>query len=147
MSEKKSPKSPLIKTATPAVAIAAVGYFLFAGLSGLWPFWPGDGDGYGDGDGDGTGTAIVSVVDSDDTEHAAEPEPAGDPPSLVIEIHEDKIIYDGEEISLYELEDILKRHESGEHGWTLRDAYRADKDTFDRVRELLADNGIFFAEG
>jgi len=116
----------------PVIAVAALVYCAIAYFNGLFPFGGGDGEGIG-----------VSLIDP---KYVVDHESVSEPPSLVIEIHENRIIYNGEEISLDELEIIIAKYSGDEYGWTILDVYRADKDTFDKVKELLANNNIFFAE-
>ena len=122
----------LLKIICVIVVVAVAAYCFYAAFNGLFPFGGGDGDGFG----------VVSLIDPKDI---TEPDSVSEPP-LVIEINENRIIYNEDEISFDELEIIIKKYGNDEYGWTIRDVYRADKDTFDKVRGLLANNDIFFAE-
>ena len=65
---------------------------------------------------------------------------------LIIEIHEDRIIFRGNEISLAELEEILRQHNNPEYIWELHDIYQAVKSVYDAVVELLNEHNIVFRE-
>ena len=120
------------------IVAVIVGGVLLANHFGIWPF----GSGFGDGDGDGTVNS--PVTDQEDTQEVVVSER---PPSLLIEIKEDVIIYDDNEVTLDELEAILKKYEGIDYIWTLQDSYRAYKLTYDNVSELLEKYDIVFREG
>jgi hypothetical protein len=119
------------------VAAVIVGGALLASHFGLWPF------GRGSGDGDGDGTVVSPVNNQEDVQ---EVEVSELPQSLLIEIREESIIYDNAEISLDDLETILQRYEGVDHAWTLQDTYRADKSTYDSVKNLLEKYDMVFRE-
>jgi hypothetical protein len=68
----------------------------------------------------------------------------GAAPPLLIEIEEDRIIYDGKEVSLSELEDILREYENTEYVWELRDTRQAVKRVYDEAAQLLDKYNIPF---
>lgn len=68
------------------------------------------------------------------------------PPSLLIEIHENNIIYNDEKTSLDELETILQKYENTDDIWILQDTYQASKSTYDEVKELLIKHNFVFGE-
>ena len=93
--------------------------------------------------GEGEGVVFVFAEDSQLPDNVYFPDEI---PITLIEIHEDRIIYDNDEITLDELSVILARFRGTEYTWTLTDAFRADKATFDSVRELLRENYLPVAE-
>lgn len=110
--------------------VAAVGYGAFAFLNEMWPFYGGDG-------------GAIPVLGPLLVDEQIEVE---QPPSLVIEIHEDRIVYDGDEISLDELEAILVQFQDIEHVWILQDVFMAEQATWTSVTELLRARNAVFAE-
>jgi len=108
--------------------VTAIGYGAFAFLSDMWPFNAGEG-------------GVIPVLGT-----MLVDENAQQPPSLVIEIHEDRILYDGNEISLDALEAILIQFEEADEIWTLQDAFMADQATWASVRDLLRARNVVFAE-
>ena len=69
-----------------------------------------------------------------------------EPPSSLIKIHNDKILYEDEEISLERLEEILLKYKDNEYIWEIRDVFQADKSTFDSVIDILKKLNMIFAE-
>ena len=110
--------------------VAAIGYGAFAFLNEMWPFSAGEG-------------GAIPVLG---TMFVDEQGDAEQPPSLVIEVHEDRIVYDGDEISLEDLEEILVQFQNVEEIWTLQDVFRADQATWASVRDLLRAHNVVFAE-
>jgi len=92
--------------------------------------------------GDGEGGILPVVV----TMTAPEDAVVVGPSSLLIEIHEELILYNSEEISLDELEAILERYSDTDDIWVLQDAFRADNFTFNSVRDLLRAHNMIFVE-
>jgi len=124
------------------VAAVIVGGALLLNHFGIWPF----GSGIGDSDGEGT-------VDSPITDPEEAPEidledliVVERPQSLVIEINEEKIMYNDEEITLDDLEALLQQFEGLEDIWTLEDSYRAEKAVYDSVKDLLVKYDMAFRE-
>ena len=137
------------KTAKSLVALAALGLFaaalLFvANLLGSFPFG-----------GHGGETPAVRADDADDSGGQSEPdepseteEPGEDEEPLpsVVEIHEARIVRDGQEISLGELEELLRARAAPGDAWELRDAHMADRAVYLEVRELMTRLGVAFSE-
>jgi len=119
------------------IAAVIVGAAFALNHFGIWPF------GSGIGDGDGEGTVESPVTDQDEEQEVIVTER---PPSLLIEIRENKVIYDGDEVTLDELETILQKFVDIDEIWTIQDAYRATKSTYDDVKELLVKHDLVFAE-
>jgi len=117
------------------IAAVVVGGLLLANYFGLWPF--------GRGSGDGDGTMDSPVTDLENTEDV---EVVERPPSLLIEIREDEILYDNNVIGLGDLENILQEYQGSDYVWTLQDTYRADKSTYDDVKNLLERYDMVFRE-
>jgi len=92
------------------------------------------------GDGGGGIIPVTAMVTTPENEVADAPD------TLVIEIHESRIVHDGEEISLDELDEIVARYAGGNSIWVLQDAFRANNATFNQVRTLLREHNIIFAE-
>ena len=122
------------------VAAVIVGGALLLNHFGIWPFGSGVGDGEGDGTVDSPITDPEVVPDIQDIEVIERPQ------SLVIEINEEKIMYNGEEITLDDLEAVLQQFESLEDVWTLEDSYRAEKSVYDNVKDLLVKYDMAFRE-
>lgn len=119
------------------IAAIIVGGAFLLGHFGIWPF----GSGSGDGDGDGTiNSPISNPEESQDIIVTERPQ------TFLIEIKEDKIIFDNDEVSLNEMENILQKYEALDDAWTLEDSYRADKYIYDEVRALLVKYDIIFRE-
>lgn len=117
-------------TCMVGAVVAAIGYGAFAFLNEMWPFSAGEGG----------AIPVLGTMFAD--EHAD----AEQPPSLVIEIYEDRIMYDGEEVSLEDLEAILRQFQEIDEIWTLQDTFRADQATWANVRDLLRAQNVIFAE-
>jgi len=115
--------------------IAVVAYGIYAFRNGRFPF--------GGGTGDGDGATEIPIVTE---ETIQEPVTVDEPQSLLIEIHENKIIYDEDELLLDELEKILQEFENTNFIWTLQDTYRAEKSVYNDVKELLEKLNIVFRE-
>ena len=64
--------------------------------------------------------------------------------ALVIEIYESRILFDGEEITLEELEELLQQY--ADYVWELVDVHQASVAVYNSVVELLNENGIAFRE-
>ena len=105
---------------TIALVVGAV-YLGIAYFKDLWPFSE-------------KGDSNLPSVDKEDSHEMEVPER---PPTLLIEIRENTIMYDGVELSLDELESILLKHKNPDDTWRLRDTYHADKSTYDEVKKLL----------
>ena len=110
--------------------VAAVGYGAFAFLNEIWPFYGGDG-------------GVIPVLGTMLAEEQAEAE---QPPSLVIEIHEDRIVYDGDHISLDDLDAVLVQFQDIDEVWILQDTFMADQATWAIVVDLLRIRNVTFAE-
>ena len=67
-------------------------------------------------------------------------------PGIRIEIHEDRIVFDGNDILLEELEEIIRANSDLDIAWELRDAYQAARAVYSEVVELLTKHGIAFIE-
>ena len=91
----------------------------------------------------GNGGIIPVMSVQEDTSETHTP---NTPPSILIEVHEDRIMYNEYEISLEELEIVLFQFQNTEDIWELNDAFRANKSTFDDVRTLLRKHNITFVE-
>jgi len=118
----------IITTLIVVVLVAGVIYFGYAALNGQWPF----SGGTGDGDGEDISPAESIEETSQDVVDAET-----HPPILLIEIRESTIIYADEDVTLDELETIFQKHNNSTDIWILQDTYRADKSTYDSVKELL----------
>ena len=119
------------------IAAFVVGGAYLLSNFGIWPF----GRGRGEGTGDGTVDSPVNNQSEIHDEAVIER-----PQSFLIEIREDKIVYNGEEVSLNELEIILQQFKDLEEIWILEDSYRADKFIYDEVKNLLERYKIIFKE-
>ena len=125
------------------VAAVIVGGALLLNHFGIWPF----GSGIGDGEGDGTVDSPITDPDVEtDLPDIQDIVVVERPQSLVIEISEEKIMYDGEEISLDDLEAVMQQFENLEDIWTLEDSYRAEKAIYDSVKDLLVKYDMAFKE-
>jgi len=124
--------APLVKIAAPVVVICAIGVLLYLGISGRWRFGS-DGD-------DGGLIPVFAVQDTPDVDDGERP------PSLLIGIHEGRIIFDEEDVSLYELEEILLEFQDSGDVWQLQDIFRASNAVFNDVRDLLRSKNITFVE-
>ena len=124
------------------IAAVVVGGALLLNHLGVWPF----GSGIGDGDGDGTVDSPLTDPEEAPEVDVQDIEVVERPQSLLIEINEEKIMYNGEEISLDELESVLQQFESLDDIWTLEDSYRADKSIYDEVKDLLVKYDMAFRE-
>ena len=129
----------LIKFALPVAVVVAIGYLVYAFFAGLFPF-----GGMEHGDGEAVAPEYATVYEEPEIE---EPDIImEEPPSLIIEISEDRIIYDGEEISIEDLEEVLRRYANTQDIWELHDVYRADRATYERVRELLRTHDVAYRQ-
>jgi len=127
--DKKRKKKSRGKVVVPA-AVLAVLAVLFGGRFGL--NWGGD---WGIGGNSGNNLNGNDAVSSQDSVK----------PSLIIEVNEDRIIYDGKEVSLDELRSlILERNKSG-YIWELQNNH-AVKAPYDQVKALLTECDVIFAE-
>ena len=135
----------LAKIALLVAVIVVIGYLIYAFIAGVFPF---RGAVLGENEGEApTYIAIEEEPDIDDEPDIdEEPDITIDPPSLVIEISEDRIIFDGEVISLEDLEEVLRRYASDEDIWELHDVYRADRATYESVRELLRTHDVAYRQ-
>ena len=130
----------LAKIALPVFAVVVIGYLIYAFITGAFPFGA---------NGQGQGEVIAPEYSQEEEEEpkmVEEEPPVEEPPSLIIEISEDRIIYDGEVISLGELEEVLRRYASIADIWELHDVYRAHRATYESVRELLRRHDIAYRE-
>lgn len=127
----------LVKFALPIAVIVVIGYLVFAFFTGSFPF----GTGLGDGDGEAIESEYATAQEEPEIE---EPDIIEEPPSLIIEISEDRIIYEGEEISIEDLEKILRRYAYIQDIWEIHDVYRADRATYERVRELFRTHDVVY---
>ena len=143
-------RSKFVKRSVVILAIAVVAYLLYAFVSGLFPF-----GGMGSGDGTGDASAIIVVDEpevieeldaADETVAVEEVEIAEETPSLVIEISEDRLIFNDEVVTFDELEEILRRYAGTEDIWELHDVFRADRATYERVRELLRMHDVVYRQ-
>jgi len=116
---------------TIAAVIVVVGYVIF--IAGTGPFSRGN-------------TIIPTFHEVYSTPTPEVPESLERPPSLMIEIREDRIVYNYEEVSLAALEAVLVEFGNLEDIWILKDAFHADKYTYDKVRALLTELTVLFAE-
>lgn len=143
-----------------AITLAILGYLVYAFFAGKFPF-----GGVGSGGNGNSGSefslsqqetseSVNSVVSEDidepviandivDSDNSAV---ADTPPSLLIEVREDRISYDNKEISIEELEEIFAKYNTDENIWILEDTYHADKSTYSEVLELLNKYGFAFQE-
>jgi hypothetical protein len=64
----------------------------------------------------------------------------------LIEVFENRIIFDGTDISLEELEDILIEHGDTDHVWELLDAHQAVMTVYTAVVDMLQRHSITFVE-
>ncbi|MCL2187831.1 MAG: hypothetical protein FWC16_02225 [Defluviitaleaceae bacterium] len=111
--------------------VVVVAYGIYAFITGSFPF-------RGDG-GDG-GIPLISA------EQPPENVVPVDIPPLEIEIREAQIYFNGEVVTLEEMDEIIARYQAVSEIWTLADAFRADKQTFDNVRALLNERGVRVVE-
>ena len=129
------------------IIIVVICYFLYAFFNGLWPF--GTGGGEGDSDAGVTDNGVTeSVIDVVETNVPQDGDNGNDIelPVLIIEISEDRIIYNENEVSLEELETILLTYGNPDDIWEIHDVYRAEKAVFDEVKQLLQKLDIVFRE-
>ena len=117
--------------------IVIIGYLVYAFFTGTFPF-----GGTGPGDGEAETPANISL--EEESEIVDEPDIVIEPPPPVIEVSEDRIIFSGEEISMEDLEEVLRRYAGLEEVWELHDLYRADRATYEKVRELLRTHDIAY---
>lgn len=120
----------VFSTCVVGAVVAAIGYGAFAFLNEVWPFTAGEGG----------AIPVIGTMIADEQVDVEQP------PSLVIEIHENRIVYDGDEISLEDLDAILVRFQDVDEIWTLQDAFMADQATWASVADLLRAHGVIFAE-
>ena len=113
-------------------AIAIGGYLLAANHFNIFPF---GGTGHGDGEGVIPAFQIIDEVDV-----------TIEPPSFIIEIREDRIIYNNVEVTLDDLDEILRRYANVADTWELHDALHASRAVYEEVRELLRTHDILFRE-
>ena len=123
----------LAKIALPIVVVIVAGYLVYAYVTGLFPF-----SGTGDGDIEG-GTPAHELIEE-------EVIVIDEPPSLIIEISGNQIMYNDEVISLEQLEEVLRRYATVADIWELHDVYRAERATYESVRELLRRHDVVFRE-
>jgi len=126
------------------IIIAAI-LLAIAHFGGFFPFGSGNGNGDGEGNGDGA-VVVTDDYDQPPENEDVDVETPAEPQVTLIEIYEDRIIFDGDEVTLDELSTILENSQGSDEAWILRDALRADMATFDDVRELLRTHQIPFAE-
>jgi len=69
----------------------------------------------------------------------------GDVP-LIIEIIEDRIIFDGDDISIVELEALLISYVEHEYVWEIHDVHQAVKAVYDNVVALFNKHNIAYRE-
>ena len=129
----------LAKFALPIAVVVVVGYLIYAYIAGAFPF----GD-TGHGDGEIEAPAYIEIEEKPEIDD--EPDITTQPPSLVIEISEDRIIYNDEVISLEDLEEVLRRYAIYADIWELHDVYRADRATYESVRELLRRHDVVYRQ-
>ena len=67
-------------------------------------------------------------------------------PAIIIEIHEDRIIFDGDEIYLEDFEEIVRANSGLDIAWVLSDAHQASRVVYNDVVEVLNRHGIAFTE-
>jgi len=65
---------------------------------------------------------------------------------LIIEINENKIIFNEKEISLTDLEQIILEYNKPDSIWELHDIHQATKTIYDEVTDLLKKHDIVFRE-
>ena len=123
----------LIKVALPIAVVVIAGYLVYAYITGLFPFGS-----TGDGDIEG-GTPAYELIEEEIIV-------IEEPPSLIIEVSGDQIIYNDEAISLEQLEEVLRRYATVADIWELHDVYRAERATYESVRELLRRHDVVFRE-
>ena len=88
-----------------------------------------------------------STYDEYETEQGGLGEDGGaEIPVIRIEIHEDRIVFDGDEILLEELEEIIRANSDLDIAWELLDAYQAVRAVYSEVVEMLTRHGIAFIE-
>ena len=134
-------KKRLAKIALFAALIVVIGYLAYAFFTGMFPF---GGAGHGDGEAEAEAPAYIEL--EEESEIVDEPDIVIEPPPPVIEISEDRIIFNGEEISIEDLEEVLRRYAGLEEVWELHDIYRADRATYEKVRELLRTHDIAYRQ-
>ena len=129
----------LTKIVLLVAIVAIIAYLIYAFIAGVFPF-----GGAGHGEAEVEAPAYVAIEEEPET--AEEPDIVTQPPSLVIEISEDRIIYDGEVISLEDLEEVVRKFAGIEDIWELHDVYRADRATYESVRDLLRTHDVAYRE-
>ena len=142
-------RSKFMKRLAVVLALVVAAYLLIAFFSGLFPFGS-----MGAGEESENASAIfeadepevVEELDITDETDVAEEEIAEETLQLVIEISEDRIVFNDEVITYDELEEILRRYASIESTWELHDVFRADRATYERVRELLRTHDIAYRQ-
>jgi len=100
---------------------------------------------------DNISDGVVDNNDNDVEEQSAQAagvdsDSAGSDALIIIEISEDKIFFDGNEISLTELEGVIHQFSNPEYKWELHDVHHAVKTVYDDVVELLNEYSIAFRE-
>jgi len=65
---------------------------------------------------------------------------------LIIEIIENRIIFNNEDITLTELESIILEYIDSNYVWEIHDTHKASKAVYDDVIDLFNENGVAFRE-
>ena len=142
---KKKGVGPAKVALAVAVVVIAL-YLIYAFFTGTFPFGAGHGENVVDMPAHSIIEEEQEIAEEPEAEVVDEPETIEELPSLIIEISEDRIIFDGEELSLEDLEEILRRYASAQDIWGLHDVYRADRATYESVRELLRRHDVIYRE-
>lgn len=127
--DKKPKKRSKGKVIVPT-AILAVLAVLFGGRFGLnW----------------GAGEGTNETSSNDLTTNSTASTQAVAKTNLVVEVREDKIIYDGNEVSLDEFRGVLQELDNSKYSWELRNNH-AIKAPYDQVKALFAEYDVAFEE-